>query len=366
MSPSGVWPEDAALEQVFDEEAVVGRLETGEETAQRVRAWQASLSAEDRAALHPDLQGAITTLERLWEREGMFRAAAGATEGAADLPVLPLPAGYDSRAAARDIARLGSLASWPWHTQQQFALAAATNVVVILGGSQSGKSTVAAGIVARLMRREGPIYRRLRNPEARSLKIWVSPQTFEKYKSNWEHRILEDVFGGISVNYVQSPLPVFTWDDHIAQGNSLWGKSQDQGFLAFESDAVDLVVLDEEPADRRIVTSAQQRLATTNGVIVLAFTPLLGISWTHSAYYVPTHKPEYRVADRVWRHGNAVTLISAGMQDNPAAVAGGGVARVQSDPSMSQSERNTRLYGDYGYTQGLIFPEFADLRVEVA
>lgn len=264
----------------------------------------------------------------------------------------------------RDLARLGPLVSFPWHTQQQFALAAATNVVMILGGNQSGKTTGALGIVSRLVRREGPIYRRLRNVDSRPLKIWVSPQTLEKYQSNWEDRLLQETFGGMQFDYVKSPHPVFTWDDACASGNTLWGKSQDQGFRAFESDVVDLVVFDEEPQDRKLYTSAQQRFATTNGVMVLAFTPLLGISWTHGALYVPTKKADHQVAPRVWKKGNAVTLIQMGMADNPASVAGGGVARIQSDTSMTQAEKNTRLYGDYGFAEGLIFPTFADLMAE--
>ncbi len=83
----------------------------------------------------------------------------------------------------------GPLVSFPWHEQQLYAMASATNVVVVLGGNQSGKSTVGGGIVSRLVRREGPVYRRLRKPEGRPLKIWVSPHTFEKYKSNWETRL---------------------------------------------------------------------------------------------------------------------------------------------------------------------------------
>jgi hypothetical protein len=55
-----------------------------------------------------------------------------------------------------------------------------------------------------------------------------------------------------------------------------------------------------------------------------------------------------------------------GMADNPASVAGGGVARLQQDPGMSQAEKNTRLYGHYGFAEGLIFPQFADLFVEAA
>lgn len=259
---------------------------------------------------------------------------------------------------------LGPLVSFPWHRQQANALSADTDVVTILGGSRSGKTTVAAGIVARLVRREGPIYRRLRNADRRPLRIWVAPQLTEKFKSNWEDRLLREVFAGIACRYTQSPHPVFEWDDGCAAGNQLWAKSQEQGFLAFESDEVDLVVFDEEPADRRLYHSAQQRLATTNGVIVFAFTPLMGLSWTHGAFYLPTVKPQYQVADRVWRRGRHLTVIGMGMADNPAAREGGGVDRIQADPGMSEAEKQTRLFGKYGFAEGLIFPECAGLSVD--
>ena len=211
---------------------------------------------------------------------------------------------------------------------------------------------------------KAPVYRRLRNPEGRPLRIWVSPQLFEKYKSNWERRLIDEVFAGIEHTYVQTPNPVFRWNDAYG-GGELWGKSADQGFLAFESDEVDLVVFDEEPKDPRLYSSAQQRLVTTNGILVFAFTPLMGMSsYTHGHFYVPTVRPEYEVADRVWRRGNEITLIQMGMSDNPEAVAGGGVVRIQNDPAISEAEKRTRLYGEYGFAEGLIFPEFSGLRAD--
>lgn len=131
--------------------------------------------------------------------------------------------------------------------------------------------------------------------------------------------------------------------------------------MAFESDICDLVLFDEEPLDKRLYTSAQTRLSTTNGVVVLLYTPLNGITWTYGALYLPTAQPEYQVADRVWVHRPGITVIEMGMADNPASVRGGGVARLRADPAISESERQTRLYGKYGYTEGLIFPMFADL-----
>lgn len=277
-----------------------------------------------------------------------------------------------------DLKRLGPVATFPWHTNQQFALASATDVVVVLGGNQSGKTTVGVGIVSRLIRREGPIYRRLRNADRRALKIWVAPQTLEKFKSNWERRLLHEAFAGIEVDYTQSPFPVFRWHDAVtrtlAEGqppeiadkmrNELWCKSHDQGFLSFESDVVDLVLFDEEPADRRLYTSAKQRGATVNGVVAFTFTPLLGMSWTYSEFYQPCAKESFEVADRVWRRGNSLTLIQMGMADNPESVEGGGVARLRDDPGMTQSEKDTRLYGKYGYTEGLIFPTLGGLTTD--
>lgn len=257
--------------------------------------------------------------------------------------------------------RLGPLLSFQWHKQQRVALASATDTVLILGGSRGGKSTGAMGMVSRLIRREGPIYRRLKNVETRPLRIWVAPKTGEKAQSLWEPLLRTTAFHGIPHSYVSSPHRVFTWDDDFAKGNQLWLKSQDQGLLAFESDDVDLVVFDEEPLDRRIVSSANVRTATTGGVVVLAFTPLHGLTWTHGAYYVPCVRDQYRKGDRVWRMGKRLTVIQMGMADNPAAVAGGGVERLQNDPSISESEKRTRLFGEYGFAEGLLFPVLAGL-----
>lgn len=96
---------------------------------------------------------------------------------------------------------------------------------------------------------------------------------------------------------------------------------------------------------------------------MFAFTPLLGLSWTYSAFYLPTVKPEYQAGDRLWRRPPHIT-VQMGMADNPAAVAGGGVARILGDPSMSEAEKQTRLFGKYGFAEGLLFPEPAGLAAD--
>jgi len=52
------------------------------------------------------------------------------------------------------------------------------------------------------------------------------------------------------------------------------------------------------------------------------------------------------------------------MADNPASIAGGGVARITSDHSISEAEKQTRLFGKYGFMEGLLFPALAGLATD--
>lgn len=269
----------------------------------------------------------------------------------------------DLSAVEGQLRQLGPVATFPWHKQQLYALRAATDVVAVIGGNRSGKSQVGAGILSRLVRREGPIYARLLEPRGRRLKVWVAPQTDEKARSVWEPKT-RWALEGLEYRYVQSPHKVFSIEDDHG-GVEVWLKSQEQGFLAFESDDVDAVIFDEEPEDRRVYASARTRLATTNGVVVLTYTPLMGMTWTYDEIFALCgEKPEYAIDDRVWRRGNEITVVAQGMADNAAAVRGGGVARLQADPSMTEAEKGARLYGKYGYTEGLLVPQFATLRTD--
>lgn len=268
----------------------------------------------------------------------------------------------DVQALYEELERLGPVASFPWHQQQEVALRAATDVVMIVGGNRSGKSQGAQGIMSRLIRREGPIYERLRSPIGRPLLIWVAPQTFEKYKSVWEDYCRKALVG-MDYEYVQSPHPVFRWRDKYG-GGSIWGKAQEQGFRSFENDAVDLIIFDEEPEDQRLFNSAMTRFSTTNGVCVLAFTPLLGLTWTYGRFYLPAVKTEYQIGERAWRRGNSITVVQMGMADNPEAVKGGGVARMLADAAMHPAEKDSRLFGKYGFTEGLLIPHFALLTAQ--
>lgn len=276
----------------------------------------------------------------------------------------------DDELLLEQLQQLGPAASFPWHPQQKVALRAATDVIAVIGGNRSGKSKVGEGVLSRLVRREGPIWKRLRWSEQqrkaaqRPLEIWVAPQTDEKSKSLWEPRLLEALKGLPNLRYVQSPHRYFEWDDELG-GGKVWLKSQEQGFKAFESNDVDFVLFDEEPLDRRVYASAKMRLATTNGVVMLTFTPLSGMTWTFDELFAPlAGRREYQIGDRAWRAGHELTVVQMGMADNPEAVAGGGVARLLADAGISEAEKAARLYGTYGYTEGLLIPAFAALKAD--
>jgi len=165
-------------------------------------------------------------------------------------------------------------------------------------------------------------------------------------------------------HHKKAPEDVFEWRDKSG-GGTVWGKSSEQGPMAFESDECDLIIFDEEPEDPQVYSSARTRFATTNGVVVLAMTPMRGMSWTWDQIVSPVMHDEYKLEDRVWRMGNSCTIVQMGMSDNPEAVAGGGVARIQNDMGMSPAEKAARLEGSYGWTEGLLFPEFSDLKANV-
>lgn len=55
-------------------------------------------------------------------------------------------------------------------------------------------------------------------------------------------------------------------------------KSYEQGRKMFQGIAADLIMLDEEPPDLEIYGECLLRLATTDGIMILSFTPLMGLT----------------------------------------------------------------------------------------
>jgi phage terminase large subunit-like protein len=79
---------------------------------------------------------------------------------------------------------------------------------------------------------------------------------------------------------------------HVTGGNSFMGlKSTDQGRKAFEGTGRHVVLLDEEPpAD--VYNEALIRTATVNGIVMLTFTPLLGLSEVVLSFLPADQRPD--------------------------------------------------------------------------
>lgn len=82
--------------------------------------------------------------------------------------------------------------------------------------------------------------------------------------------------------------------DVQARESVLTLKSYDQGREKFQASTLDLVWLDEEP-EHDIYVEALTRTATTNGMLYMTFTPLLGMSQTVKRFLQPNPPPSCHV-----------------------------------------------------------------------
>lgn len=289
---------------------------------------------------------------------------------------------------------------FPWHHIQEWVFEAPglipnpVRVVLIVGGNRSGKSKLAMGMMDRILRRDSKLNDqflttdnytgeiRVKN-DSDPLRIWVVPPTGEKFREDWvnpaDGRGLRYWMGDRYITHKQSPDYVFIGkppgvDPFDASGeldqtkcDRILGKSQDQDLLTFEASEVDVAIFDEEPPDPDIVTSTMMRIATSNGVIIFAFTPLRGLSWSYERWWKPLIKQgkATKVADRRWIYApedeemGGIVAVQMGMADNPRAETY--AKEVMADPTRSEAEKAARVYGEYGFVEGALIDSLAGI-----
>lgn len=270
-----------------------------------------------------------------------------------------------------------------WHGQQEWFLfeamsqvAGPIRVMMLLGGNRAGKSVTAKGLVGQLVRRNSPLNEQFLTTDpitgevrtkdkADPLRIWVVPPTGEKARSDWaapsDGLGIAYWMGDLFREEKKHPDHVFysTLDDQV------WLKSQDQKIETFESSEVDVAIVDEEMPDEAKINSILMRLATSNGVLVMTFTPLHGLSWSWRRWWKPLVEEGRAdpVGDRRWIYrpekGANVVIVQVGMRDNPKAA--GYAEEVEADHEMSEAEKAARLYGQYGFVEGALLPKLAGL-----
>jgi len=297
---------------------------------------------------------------------------------------------------------------FPWHEIQKWILQSPDQIdgdlriMLIAGGNRGGKSKVAMGLIDECLRRVSGLNKQFlttskytgnivvktdRDP----VTIWVVPPTLEKARQDWltpqDGMGLKHWCGNRFLHIAHSPDLVLYCrppgrtekEMYNAKGklrteicDKILIKSQDQKLETFESSEVDVVVFDEEVQREEVWASCQMRIGTTHGVIVMAYTPLHGLSWSWKRYWKPLIKEKLSVMvqNRCWIHNptkagkiGASNIVCAqmGSADNPRARSH--AAETEADHGMGQAEKDSRLYGEYGYVEGSLLPALAGIDV---
>lgn len=291
---------------------------------------------------------------------------------------------------------------FPKHRIQSWVLEAPNltdkpvRIMLIAGGNRGGKSATGKLLWSQFIRRESALNKQLTcldpysgdirmKGDADPLNTWIIPPTLEKARQDWiapsdqmglkywagdrflKHREQPD-----NIIYTRAP-GLDPWEDETAQKidetrvDKTLIKSQDQSLLTFESSEVDLAVIDEELLDEAKWNSILLRIATTNGIIVMTYTPLHGLTWSYDRYWKPLVKlgKATMVGERCWIYapskGATVICAQMGCADNPRAALY--AEEIEADPQMSDAEKGARLKGEYGFVEGTLIAQLGGLDV---
>lgn len=291
-----------------------------------------------------------------------------------------------------------------WHENQKWTLFEVEkytkkdiDIVLICGGNRGGKSALGKGLLSEVVWRRSPLWRKLtktsmltgrRASKSRldPLQIWVVPPNYEKARHDWAEPTdgfsIRYWLGELFVREKRTPDHVFysrppdmSQDEAEALAQAgVWEKldkiilkSQDQDKKKFEASGVDLIIVDEEIDDTTKWNSMVARLGTTNGTLVMCYTPLDGLTWSYDMYWKPLVKLSGArpCGDRRWIKddwdGPTVVCVQFGAGDNP--VARDWARKQATNPSLSEAEKNARLYGEYGYVEGALVKDLSGISV---
>lgn len=293
---------------------------------------------------------------------------------------------------------------FPWHKFQRWVLEKALHlaekpvrIVLACGGNRGGKSALGKGIYSDFMRRKSPLATKLRTVDRLTgdirgktdrdpVTVWIVPPTLEKARQDWvnpsDGYSIKYWLGDLFIDEKKTPDHVFysrppgvsmeeaeaayqRGDVEILDKTIL--KSHDQDLLSFEASAVDLCLVDEELQDEAKWNSMLMRVGTSNGSIVMCYTPLHGLSWSYDRYWRPLVKLKLarEVGRRQWikdtGDGACIVAVQFGAADNPLATEY--ADEIRADPGMSEAEKAARLHGEYGFVEGALIAALSGLDV---
>jgi phage terminase large subunit-like protein len=136
----------------------------------------------------------------------------------------------------------------------------------------------------------------------------------------------------------------------LTNGSTISFKSVDSGWEKFQGTEKHLIAFDEEPS-HMVYQECVMRVVSTKGDIIIAMTPLHGMTWIYDEIYEP------------WKMGvqKDAECFVARTRDNPYV----DVKEIQKiERSFYDEEREARLEGSFVEFAGLIYKDF-DPRIHI-
>lgn len=130
----------------------------------------------------------------------------------------------------------------------------------------------------------------------------------------------------------------------LTNGSTISFKSVDSGWEKFQGTAKHLIAFDEEP-DWNVWQECRMRVVSTKGDIILAMTPLHGMTWVYDEIYEPW------LEDR----DDLIECFVAKTKDNPY-IDKGEIENIEK--SFYDEDKKARLEGEFVEFAGLIYKEF--------
>ncbi len=222
----------------------------------------------------------------------------------------------------------------------------------VFGGNRSGKTECGAVETVWLARGIHPF-----RPNKPDVSCWVVSLSQQVQRDVAQQKILyyldKSWIREIVMESGSKSSPEFGVIDYIVIDNVFGGvskiafKSCEAGREKFQGTSLDFVWFDEEPP-QPVYEECRMRVLDRNGHVFGTMTPLKGLTWVYDEIYLNRHNSQ-----EVWYEFME-------WSDNPYLNS----AEVQAlSECLSSEQLESRRYGRFTQSNGLVYPEFGDANV---
>jgi len=171
-------------------------------------------------------------------------------------------------------------------------------------------------------------------------RAWILSPSFDSQKSGVQEKLLEY----LKPSHIESKQ--FAVGSALKQivltnGVIIEFKTYEQGREKLQSAKLFIAWFDEEPKDEAVFNEVYTRTLDLKGQIILTFTPLNGLTWSHKKIFNSTRKD--------------ILVVNWGMADNPFIA----LEEIeQLKQQLSHKQAQMRLYGKYMGSEGAVYQVF--------